>query len=335
MKQNKTIIISCLICIVTLVALLVIITGYPFRKGAPKNAVVQPKPVDPAELAAEKIFEYQNPNAVISVYELKEILEDSNLVVFDTRGITYQVHMASYPVGHIPGAVPILHDEYCHPAYHNRIAPPQQVQKHLGEKGVNNSKRILLYGNDGLQGRLYWMFKMYGSDNLVQIIDGGIEKWKEAGYQAVTVAQKVTPSQFDFNMARADLNIYSNLEEVEHAIQNPDQYSIIDARSKEEFLSAHIPLSVNVSPKDILNSDATFKPVQELANIFTRKGVTPDKTVIVYSRIGIRSSLIWFVLHELLGYPNVKNYDAGCNEWSERERGIESGEERPPVKRAQ
>ncbi|MHB1042443.1 MAG: sulfurtransferase [Eubacteriales bacterium] len=335
MKQNKTLIIACLICVLTLVAVLFIISGHPFRKGVPKDAAVQPKPAGPAEIAAEKIYEYQNPNAVISVYELNDILENPDMVILDTRGITYQIYCTTYPLGHIPGAIPILHGEYCHPTYQNRIALPQQVQKYLGEIGINNSKRILLYGNDGLQARLYWMFKMYGSDNQIQIIDGGIEKWKEAGYQAVTVSPKVTPSQFEFNMARADLNIYSDMGDVIKAIQNPEQYSIIDARSREEFLIAHIPLSVNVSPKDITNSDGTFKPVQELAAIYARKGVTPDKTVIVYSNLGIRSSLNWFVLRELLGYPNVKNYDAGSYEWSEREYGIESGEERQPVKRDQ
>jgi len=313
-------------------AAMIILSGCNRVYRASKATAVKPKQKGPAELAAEKISEYSRPDAVISVYDLNNILNDANTVILDTRGRSYQVFAASYPAGHIPGAVPILHSEYTHPAFHERISTPPLIQKVLGDKGINNQKRIVIYGNDGLQARVYWMLKMYGCDNPVQLLDGGIEMWKTAGFQTTGQLPPVTPAQFSFNPAKGDANIYTNLEEVVDSILNYNPNTIIvDARTGNEYLSGHIPCSVNIGTSDILNGDTTFKPMQELAAVFARKGVTPDKKVLVYSNNGVRSSLVWYVLHELLAFPNVKNYDGGFYEWVERELVIEYGEQKLQV----
>jgi thiosulfate/3-mercaptopyruvate sulfurtransferase len=306
---------------------IITIAGYNRIYRTPK-AAVQPKPKDPAELAADKISEYSNPDAIISVYELNSIINDPNLVILDTRGRSFQVFAESY-AAHIPGAIPILHGEYCHPAYFDRLAPLLQVQQLMGTKGIDNKKRIVLYGNDGLQGRVYWMLKLYGSENVVQILDGGIEKWKEAGFQTTSQPPKIATAQFGFNTGKAVLNAYTGLEEiVELVLNQPESTAIVDASSRQEYLGGHILSSVNISMDDIQNSDKTLKNKDELAGIFARKGVTPDKTVVVYDTVGIRSSYLWYVLHDLMGYPNVKNYDGGFSEWTARELAIESGEEK-------
>lgn len=313
---------------------LAVLAGYNRMYRAPK-AAVQPKQKDPSELAADKISQYKNPNAVISIFELNSIINDPNLVILDTRGRSHQVFTQSYSV-HIPGAIPILHSEYCHPAYFDRLAPLLQAQNILSEKGIDNKKRIVLYGNDGLQGRVFWMLKLYGCDNVVQILDGGIEKWKESGYQTTSQVPSITPAQFGFNSTKALLNTYTGLEEFEELMLNePQNTAIVDARTHNEYLGGHIPGSVNVSMDDIQNSDKTLKPYDELTGIFARKGVTPDKTVLVYDNVGISSSYIWYVLHELMGYSNVKNYDAGLSEWTTRERAMVAGEENLATKTTQ
>jgi thiosulfate/3-mercaptopyruvate sulfurtransferase len=299
------------------------------------KSTVKPRPKTPAEVAEEKISEYSHPEAVISVHELNDIYNDSNVAILDTRGRTFQIFQASFYAGAVPRAIPILYAEYLNPAHLGRITTPSIAEKVLGGKGINNQKRIVLYGNDGLQARVYWMLKLYGSDNDVQILDGGYEKWKEAGYPEYTPAA-IVPSQFTFNPTKAYPEIYTNQEEILHLNWYPAQKKIIvDTRTRGEYLGGHIPGSVNVSVSDILNEDTTFKPAQELAAIFASKGVTPDKTVLVYSLAGVRSSLTWYVLHELLGYPNVKNYDGGIYEWVTREMAIEYIEQNPVVNPAQ
>ncbi|MDF9407844.1 MAG: putative thiosulfate sulfurtransferase [Pelotomaculum sp. PtaB.Bin013] len=332
-KKSLSILIYCLATILIFAISLTALASCKRQYRSSKPAVVQPKQKDPAQLAADKISEYSNPDAVISVYELNKMTSDPNVSILDTRGRSFQVFAYSYPAGHVPGAIPILHAEYTHPAYNDRLAAPDQVQKTLGDKGINSQKKIVLYGNDGLQARIYWILKAYGCDNPVQILDGGYEKWKEAGFEAAVAAPIITPSNFAFNYAKADTNIYTNLEEVVDAILNYTPSTIIvDTRSKNEYLVGHIPTSVNISLLDTLNEDKTFKAIQELNVLMASKGVTPDKKVLVYSNNGVESSLVWFVLHELMGFSNVKNYDGGFSEWVERELVLEYGEQQLVVK---
>jgi len=334
-KKSLVILIYCLVTVLVFAVTLSVLASCKRQNSTPKTSAVQPKQKDPAELAAEKISEYSHPEALISIHELNKNLYDPNQVILDTRGRSYQVFAASYPV-HIPGAIPILHSEYTHPAFHERLATPALIQKAMGEKGINNEKKIVIYGNDGLHARVYWMLKMYGCDNQIQILDGGIEKWTAAGYQTTGQVPAITPSQFVFNPSKSDANIFTNMEEIVDSILNYTPSTIIvDARPNNVYLSGHIPCSVNISVTDILNEDTTFKSAQELGAFLTRKGVTPDKKVLVYSYDGVESSLVWYVLHELMGYPNVKNYDGGFFEWLERELVIEYGEQKLVVKPAQ
>ncbi|NLI11033.1 sulfurtransferase [Pelotomaculum propionicicum] len=331
-KKRLPFLISCLVAIFILTATLGILAGCK-RSSKPAQ---QPRQKTPAELAAEKISEYTKPEAVISVHELNNNLKDPSLVILDTRGRSYQVFAATYPFGHIPGAIPILHDEFSHPVFFDRVATPLQLQNCLGGKGVNNQKKIVLYGNDGSQARIYWMLKMYGCEIPIQILDGGFEKWKSAGYEVTGALPAVTPSQFAVNPAKSDPSIYTNLEEVVDSILNYTPNTIIvDARSQNEYLAGHIPCSVNINVNDILNEDLTFKTQSELAAMLAAKGVTPDKKVLVYCNDGVLSSLQWYVIHELMGYPSVKNYDGGFAEWMERELVLEYGEQKLVVKPAQ
>lgn len=279
--------------------------------------VVEEKKEDPtASLAAtEKIAGYTHPEALISVYELNKKIDDTGTVTFDTRGRSYQVLQSTYTKGHIPGAIPILHDQYCNPEYPERIAPPPKLEDLLGECGVGNDTQIILYGDDGLQARVYWAVKMYGYDK-VKILDGGLDKWKEAGYDISPAYSKRQSNTFEFDLTKSKAEqMLATMGEVESAIGNGGRV-IVDARSKDEYLSGHIPGSVNLSSSELFNKDKTFKPAADLKALVESKKITKDKGIIVYCDYGIQSSLVWFALSELLGYPSVKNYDGSYNEWT-------------------
>ena len=287
-------------------------------------------PKQPPALAEEKIAAYHNPGAVTSVYRLQDSLQNPNQLVIDMRGRSFQVFATTYQQGHIPGAIYILNSEYAHPAYHGRIGVPIQIQNMLGQKGIDNQKRLVLYSNDGSQARFYWMMKMYGCENPISILDGGLDKWQAEGLEITGAVPTVQPARFLFNPAKGDMGHYARIEEVIDSILNYTPAKIIvDARTVEEYkIGGHIPLSVNISLDQVLNEDKTFKSAAEMQDIFNSKGVVPEKTVYVYSNSGHRSALLWFVLHELLGYSDVKNYEGGFREWHYRERVKEFGEQK-------
>lgn len=292
------------------------IVGPPYETEAKEHVL-------PAYLPdQEKKADYAHPEALISVYELNTLLEDPQTLIIDTRGKNLKILRASYSSGHIPGAIPILHSDYCHPAYPGQIGTPVQLQNLLGNSGANNNSRIILYGNDGLQTRLYWAIKMYGYDN-VAILDGGLEKWREAEFELATTRIKRAAQKFAFNPSdKSRASMVATHKEVQAAIGKPG-WVIVDVRSSEDYFDRHIPGSLNLDWLNLLNIDMTFQPTPFLKALVESKGITHDKMVIVYSDDGVESTLLWFVLHELLGYPVVKNYDGSFNEWLNLAKPVE------------
>ncbi|OPX84731.1 MAG: Thiosulfate sulfurtransferase [Pelotomaculum sp. PtaB.Bin104] len=266
------------------------------------------------QASAAKISGYANPKALISVYDLNESINESDILIVDTRGRTHRIYQRSYLLGHLPGAVPILYSNYSHPVHQGRMTTPDQFQNVLGNIGAGNSSTIVLYGDDGLQARLYWAIKMYGYEN-VKILDGGLNKWKEARYDITSIESARPPQNFEFDLAKSKAeSMLATLHEVEAAAGNLNCI-IIDTRSKDEFIKGHINGSINVPWTSLFNKDMTFKSAPELKVLFESKKITSDKKVITYCNDGIYSSLVWFVLSELLGYQNIKNYDGSLNEW--------------------
>jgi len=317
-KRNRVFVIYCLF------ALCVFAIALCSLAGCKKSTLKQTQ--NTALSPEQKISQYSNPNALISVSELNDIIKNPNLKIIDARCYGIKDYRQLYPAGQIPGAIAVLRGHYQDPNRWNRISPPNIVKWYLGGLGIDSQDRIVIYGNDnGLQARFYWMLKMYGCNNEIQILDGGFEKWKEAGNQTSSDINKRQPlARFEFNQVKADGSFVAYLNDMgEAASGNNSNNIIVDARSSSEYDSMHIPGSVNITVDDIMNSDKTFKAANELTAVFTAKGVTPDKNVYVYSNVGSRSSLIWFTLHELMDYPNVRNYDAGLREWRYRERPVE------------
>ncbi|MCG9969096.1 hypothetical protein L9W92_13740 [Pelotomaculum terephthalicicum JT] len=312
-----------------LIAFFVFLTTFVLIAGYKRSStIVQPTYQNINLTDEEKIAEYSNPDAVITASELNNILNDPNLIILDARAANNKDYVQNCQGGHIPGASVLLRSHYTDTARWFRVAPAKQIQKYLSEMGIDNHSRIVIYGNDScLQGRVYWMFKLHGCDNQIQILDGGIDKWQEEGYQLSSERTSHRPSKFAFNPDKADQGYTTDLKEMgEISSSNSPDNIIVDVRPNNEYLNGHIPSSVNVSVDELMNEDKTFKPLDELVSIFTAKGITPDKNVYVYCTTGSLSSLAWYVLHELMGYPSVINYDGGLKEWSSRERLLEKGE---------
>ena len=291
------------------------------------------------EKQEQKYAEYANPEVIVSAVKAKEIIEnEDNVAIIDIR------ISPEYMLGHIPGAVNIWRPDYSadedeYPFGGMRCSK-EKMEKLLGSLGIDNETFILLYDGKGDYdaARFWWQLDMYGHDK-VALIDGGIDGWKAAGFELTTDKPEITPKEYKFK-GETDLSKLATLEDVKKAMEDPNVI-ILDTRSIEEFTGetlkkgayrkGRIPGSVWIEYKEAINvgegEDKTFKTVEELRKIYESKGITPDKTIIPYCQSGVRSAHTTFVLTQLLGYENVKNYDGSWIEWSYHEDlPLETGE---------
>ena len=189
----------------------------------------------------------------------------------------------------------------------------------------------MLYGdfNNWFAAFAFWVFKYYGFKD-VRIMNGGRKKWLEEDREI----SKDTPnySKGNFKASEPDKSIRIFLNEVKQALDAKDRIKMVDVRSPKEFTGeilappeyptehaqrgGHIPGAENIPWAQAVNDkDGTFKSADDLKKLYESKGITSDKEIIAYCRIGERSSHTWFVLKYLLGYPDVKNYDGSWTEW--------------------
>jgi thiosulfate/3-mercaptopyruvate sulfurtransferase len=187
----------------------------------------------------------------------------------------------------------------------------------------------VLYGdnNNWFAAFAYWLFKLYGHDK-VQLVDGGRRKWLDEGRETTTEVPSYEGTKYTAGEPNADLRAVR--DQVAQGLGDAGA-ALVDVRSPGEFSGqllapenmpqegaqrgGHIPGAANVPWGTAVAEDGTFKPVEQLREIYGGKGVSGNKEVIAYCRIGERSAHTWFVLHELLGYPNVRNYDGSWTEW--------------------
>jgi thiosulfate/3-mercaptopyruvate sulfurtransferase len=200
----------------------------------------------------------------------------------------------------------------------------------MSRNGIKSDSQVILYGdfNNWFAAFVFWVFKYYGHKN-VKIMNGGRKKWEMEKKQYTTDEPKVTPTMYVAQPPDEGLRAY--LFDVRRALDKNDTV-LVDVRSPKEFTGeitappeypmehaqrgGHIPSANNIPWATAVNdADGTFKTVDELKQNYVPKGVTPDKDVICYCRIGERSSHSWFVLKYLLGYPQVRNYDGSWTEW--------------------
>lgn len=245
------------------------------------------------------------------------------------RLVEVDVDPSVYEKGHIEGAVGWNWKRDLQDQVARDIAPKQALEELLGRSGITPDTNIVLYGdnNNWFAAYAYWALKYYGHDK-VQLIDGGRVKWEKESRPYSTDASSYQATTYHFkNSPNEQIRAYRD-----HVLSKLGKAALVDVRSPKEFSGellapenlpqegaqrgGHIPTAASIPWATAVNTeDGTFKRLDELKEIYGGKGVVPNKEVIAYCRIGERSAHTWFVLHELLGYPDVKNYDGSWTEW--------------------
>jgi thiosulfate/3-mercaptopyruvate sulfurtransferase len=234
---------------------------------------------------------------------------------------------SAYDKGHIAGAVKLDWKTELQDPVRRDFIDKGQFEKLLSAKGVGKDDTVVLYGgnNNWFAAYAYWYFKLYGHRE-VKLLDGGRKKWELDSRELTEEVVQRPPTRY--TAGEQDVSIRAFRDEVLGAI---GQQNLVDVRSPDEFAgrlfapahlpqeasqrAGHIPTAVNVPWSKAANEDGTFRTDDELRKLYTEAGVDPAKNTIAYCRIGERSSHTWFVLHELLDQPNVKNYDGSWTEY--------------------
>ena len=249
-------------------------------------------------------------------------LDDDKVVLVEVDEDT-----SAYDKNHIRGAVRLDWKKDLQDPVRRDFVDKAQFETLLSQRGIGADDTVVLYGgnNNWFAAYAYWYFKLYGHAD-ARLLDGGRKKWELDSRELVPeVAERPATT---YTAKDQDRSIRAFRDEVEAAI---GQKNLVDVRSPDEFAGrllapahlpqeqsqrpGHIPTARNIPWSQAANDDGTFKTDDELANLYAGKGVDLGKDTIAYCRIGERSAHTWFVLHELLGQPNVKNYDGSWTEW--------------------
>jgi thiosulfate/3-mercaptopyruvate sulfurtransferase len=278
--------------------------------------------------------DYANPNALVTTEWVAEHAKDPNVRVLESNE-----DVLLYDIGHVPGAQKLDWQADLNDQVSRDFIGPEAFAKLAGRLGITPDTTVVVYGdrNNWWAAYAYWIFKLYNHAD-VRVMNGGRAKWIEEkrelakdvpSYPATTYP---TPSvNAKIRAFQDDVLSFIGAKRGERSGSLPANRALVDVRSPGEYSGqvthmpdypqegvlrgGHIPGAQSIPWAQAANPDQTFKSAEELKALYAGKGVTSDKDVIAYCRIGERSSHTWFVLHELLGYPSVRNYDGSWTEW--------------------
>ena len=268
---------------------------------------------------------YKHPEVLVDTNWVSQHLKDSSVRVAE---VDYDP-TANYNLGHIPGAVLLDWRKDLNDPVSRDLVSKEQLGQLLSNAGVTNQTTLVLYGdfNNWFAAFAFWILKYYGVEKAV-LMNGGRKKWLAEDREVTKEAPSYPKTTFKTGGTNEQLRTY--LDYVRSSVKKSDKV-LVDVRSPAEFTGeitappeypnehaqrgGHIPGAVNIPWSQAVKEDGTFKSAEDIAKLYQSKGVTADKEVITYCRIGERSSFTWFVLKYLLGYPNVKNYDGSWTEW--------------------
>ncbi|MFC7018269.1 MULTISPECIES: sulfurtransferase [Haloarcula] len=243
------------------------------------------------------------------------------------RLVEVDVDTELYDESHAPGAVGWNWETDLQDQTTRDILTKADFEALLGEAGITEDSTVVLYGDNSnwFAAYTYWQFKYYGHDD-VKLLDGGREYWVENDYELTDAVPEFPAQEYTAAGPRESIRAYR--EDVENAIERG--VPLVDVRSPEEFSGeilappglqetaqrgGHIPGARNISWAAVTNDDGTFKSYDELEELYAEEGIDGESTTVAYCRIGERSSVAWFALHELLGYEDAINYDGSWTEW--------------------
>ncbi|OAQ53258.1 hypothetical protein HTG_07205 [Natrinema mahii] len=245
----------------------------------------------------------------------------------DLRLVEVDVDTEAYEEEHAPGAIGFNWETQLQDQTQRDILEKEDFEALLGSHGISEDDTVVLYGDNSnwFAAYAYWQFKYYGHDD-AKLLDGGREYWLENDYPTTDEEPDFSEAEYDAAGPRESIRAYR--DDVEKAIERG--VPLVDVRSPEEYSGevlappglqetaqrgGHIPGAKNISWAAVTNDDGTFKAPDELEDLYAEEDIDGDETTVAYCRIGERSSVAWFALHELLGYEDTVNYDGSWTEW--------------------
>ena len=268
--------------------------------------------------------EYKNPDVLVETEWLEQNSGADGIAIVEVDEDT-----TAFDKGHIPSAVSINWETELHDVPRREFISSDQLAQLLGRKGISSDQTIILYSgnNNWFATYAYWLFKYRGVEN-VKLLNGGRKKWELESRLLTQDDPQPEPATFTIGAERPELRVFRE-EVLERAKSGGGSW--VDVRSPEEFrgellapphlpqeqaqVPGHIPGAANITWSKTVQEDGTFKSPEELVQLYGAEGITADKEVITYCRIGERSSHSWFVLRELLGFESVRNYDGSWTEY--------------------
>jgi thiosulfate/3-mercaptopyruvate sulfurtransferase len=270
-----------------------------------------------------KVDGYAHPEVLVETDWVAEHLNDPKV-----RLVEVDVDTTAYDSGHIAGAIGWNWRKDTQQAIRRDVPDKTAVEDLLSRAGIANSTIVVVYGdnNNWFATYAYWLLKLYGHAD-ARVMNGGRKKWVDEGRPLTT--ELPAPKRTSYRAQGPDLSIRAFRDQVQAQLGKID--GLVDVRSPREFSGellapenlpqegaqrgGHIAGAVNIPWGMAVRDDGTFKSAADLKALYGEKGITPDKEIIAYCRIGERSSHTWFVLKYLLGYPSVRNYDGSWTEW--------------------
>ncbi len=267
--------------------------------------------------------DYAAGGALVSPEWAQQHLNDPNV-----RFVEVDVDTAAYDQSHLPGAVGWNWTSQLSDGIRRDITSREDLATLLSASGIGPDTHIVLYGdnNNWFAAWAYWQLRLHGFTNL-SILNGGRKYWLDNGLPVTTDAPNY--SSTNIQVPEPDYTLRAFRDDIIPKLGSAG-FTLVDVRSPAEYSGeviappgmtetaqrgGHIPGAQSIPWAQAVKEDGTFKNAADLKALYEAKGVTPEKDVIAYCRIGERSSHSWFVLHELLGYPNVRNYDGSWTEW--------------------
>ncbi len=267
-----------------------------------------------------------HPESTVETDWVADHLNDDNVVLIEV-----DVDTEAYAQGHIPGAIGWNWTTQLNDTLRRDVLSREEMQRLLGQSGITRRTTIVLYGdnNNWFATYAFWQIKMYGHKRLT-VMNGGRQKWIDEGRELTT--EVLTPTPRIYRAPNPDPSLRATRDYMLELAWTDNNVGLVDVRAPAEYSGellappnlpqegsqrgGHIPGAANVPWASAVNeSDGTFKSVEELREIYGGKGITGDREIVAYCRIGERSSHTWFVLSQILGYGKVRNYDGSWTEY--------------------
>ena len=265
---------------------------------------------------------------IITAKQFKELKKNTeNLTVIDASKAKL------YKKAHLKGAINVPYKilNQKEGEVKGLMKSPEELAKILSDKGVSNKDIIVVYdeGSQKYSSRVYWILKYLGAKD-VKILHKDNKSWRKARLPLTSAPTKSDVKTFEVNL---NSSVLATIDFIESNLNN-ENVVLIDARGAEEYSGVmdekknkyskgHLPGAVHISFKDVLNEDKSFKSLEDMKKIADANGFNPEKTYIVYCKTGVKASVVFVALKNVLNYPNVKLYDGAYLEWEFKGKSIE------------